>query len=314
MGHIASASQLQRPEFASVNGELRPYDGVTIHISAEALTRSLSIFEGLKAYWDDDRTKLGLRSPEDHYRRLCRSARLLHIPVHFTYEEYVTWCSALIAALGSPSADIWIRTTMYVVEGHWGDGTRADLVITGFKQRFEPSPPMKVGVSTWRRSSDLSLPARIKASANYQVARLARMEGNARGLDDMILLNDHGRVAEGTGACLLIVRDGTVITPPASEGALESMTVEILKRIAAEDGIPVEVRPIDRSELYIADEAGMAGTISELTPLEEIDGYAMNTNGIVKYLRDEYLKLMRQRRVIKGVDFAWVAADSLTSR
>ena len=96
--------------------------------------------------------------------------------------------------------------------------------------------------------------ARIKTSSNYQDARLARLEGRSRGYEDMILLNQAGRVAEGLGACVLMVRDGRVHSPPAYEGALESITLEIVEELAATMGIEVIRRPIDRSELLIAEE------------------------------------------------------------
>ena len=110
------------------------------------------------------------------------------------------------------------------------------------------------------------MPPRIKTGMNYQVARLARIEGRSRGYEDMILLNESGRVAESTGACVVMVRDGSVHTPPPSEGALESITLDVLCDLCASLGIEFERRPIERSELYIADEVGLTGTLAEITP------------------------------------------------
>ena len=122
--------------------------------------------------------------------------------------------------------DMWIRTTLYAVEGWWGENTKADLVMCAYHQDKTQPEPIHVGVSTWTRANDVMLPARIKTSANYQVGRLARIEGRPRGMEEMVLLNHYGRVAEATGACILMVRDGVVYTPPASEGALESITLD----------------------------------------------------------------------------------------
>ena len=107
------------------------------------------------------------------------------------------------------------------------------------------------------------MPSRAKTGANYLIARLARLEGKTRGYEDMVVLNDSGRVAEGIGACLVLVRDGRMYSPPASEGALESITLDIVVDMADSLGIEFERRPIDRSELYIADEVGFTGTLSE---------------------------------------------------
>ena len=218
MPHTPSLSQLQRPAFAVVNGELVPYDDVKVHISAEALTRALSVFEGMKGYWDPESREFGIRSPRQHYERLCRSAAVLHIPVEFSYDEFRDSCLDLARALLTVDRDMWFRATMYVVEGHWGEGTRADLVVTAFHQTKDPIPPMTLTVSSWRRSGDTQLPYRVKASANYVVARQARIEASERGFDDAVLLNDAGRVAEATGSCVVAFRDGTVHHPAPVRG------------------------------------------------------------------------------------------------
>ncbi len=309
MAHKASLSQLQTPSVAYADGGIQPYADIKIHISAEALTRGLSIFEGLKGYWDDDGAEFALRVPELHYRRLCRSARLLEIPIEFDYAHYLGACSELASHLLVPEADLWLRTTLYVIDGHWGEGTRADLIITAFKQTKGRPEPMRLGVSTWRRSEDVSLPYRAKSTANYSVARLARIEGNRRGYDDMVLLNSAGRVAEGTGSAILMVRDGGVVTPPASEGTLESLTIDVIEGICRRDGIAFERRPIDRSELLVADECGLAGTISDLTPVAEIDGFGFEVNGLLAELAKEYESVMRRRAVLEAFPMVTIATS-----
>ena len=114
-----------------------------------------------------------------------------------------------------------------MTDGHWCENTVADLVVTAYHQDKVVPESINLGVSTWRRSNDDSLPARIKTSTNYQVGRLARIEGRARGCQDMILLNQWGHIAEATGSCVLMVRDGVIYTPPATEGALESITLDL---------------------------------------------------------------------------------------
>jgi branched-chain amino acid aminotransferase len=311
MGHVASKSQLQRPPYASVNGAIVDYESAKIHVSAEALTRALSIFEGLKGYWDTSSREFGLRSPERHYARLCRSAKLFAIPIEFSEREYVAACLALARKLLTTEKDLWLRTTLYVVDGHWGEGTRADLVITAFLQNKELAPPMTLGVSTWRRSGDVQLPARVKSSANYVVARLARIEVGRRGYDDAVLLNDSGRVAESSGSCIVALVDGTIVTPPHSEGVLPSVSLDIVEAICQRDGIPFVRRPVDRSELLVADEIALVGTITELTPVSELDGYTFRTDGVLADLRRRYLEAMRRTAPLAGFTFARLKADEL---
>ncbi len=269
---------LQQPRWVYCRGDIRPWEEATLHVSCEAVNRGLNVYEGLKGYWQADGNSFGIVEMRRHYERLKRSARLLYIPVPVTFDEFREAGTKLIRALCEPDKDMWMRATLYVVEGHWGEGTVADLVLTAYHQPKQPPSPVSVGVSTWQRATDLSLPPRIKTSANYNVARLARIEGRGRGFSDMILLNQYGRVAESTGACLIMVRDGCVITPPASEGRLESITLEIVRGICYSRSIPFVERPIERTELHIADELRLVGTLAELTPITCVDDYELPTS------------------------------------
>jgi branched-chain amino acid aminotransferase len=287
---------LQRPEHVFFEGRVRPWEEAVLHVSTEAVVRGLNVFEGLKGYWQQGE-EFAFRSLRRHYERMSRSARLLHIPVDFSYEEFVESCFALARVELSPEKDLYIRATLFVVEGHKGEGTVSDLVLTAYRQEKDPPELVDVGTSTWRRSPDVSMPIRIKTSANYHIARLARIEGRSRGYEDMVLLNQSGRVAEGIGACLLMVRDGRICTPPPSEGAVESITLDILSELGASLGIPFTMRPIERSELYIADELGFTGTLTEITLIRSIDDMALpEASPVLSAL------LQRYRDAVKGID------------
>jgi len=286
-------AQLQQPEFVYMEGGLRPWKDAQLHVGCEALTRGLNVYEGLKGYWQPD-GRFGIVCVRRHYERLRRSARLLHIPFEMTCEQYESAMMELVGALVGPDRDMWVRTTLFVIEGHWGEGTVADLVATAYHQDKQAPTPIRLGVSTWRRSLDVALPPRVKTSSNYQVARLARIEGRAAGYQDMILLNHWGRVAEATGACVLIVRDGVVYTPPAAEGALESITLDLLEALAHSLGIPFVRRPIDRTELLVASEVAICGTLAELNLAASIEGFPLTDNPpLLGALQKRYLDAVR---------------------
>lgn len=313
MAHTASISQLQTPQWALVNGELVAYADVRIHIGAEALTRALSVFEGVKGYWTDDGDVFNVRTPRRHYDRLCRSAALFHIPIGFSYEEFVGGLAKLAGELLVPERDLWFRPTLFVTQGHWGEGTVADLVVTAFTQQKHDPDPMRLGVSTWRRAADVALPTRVKSSANYVGARLARIEARRLGYDDAVLLNDAGRVAEATGACVLIASRGIIATPPTSEGCLDSITVDAIEHVINELGLTLERRSIERTELLAADECAVAGTISELTLVEEVDGFHYDQSGLLARVRHRYIELMRGTSVLPGVELVPLVDKAGTS-
>ena len=285
--------KLQEPKYVYMGGGLCLWKDATLHIGCEAVTRSLNVFEGLKGYWQPGGS-FGIVQLRQHYDRLRRSARLIHIPFETTFEEYEQAITLLVDALLETGKDMWFRTTLYAIEGQWGEGTVADLVITGYQQPMRVPDAIEIGVSTWRRSPDTALPARIKAGSNYQVARIARMEGRARGWQDMVLLNQSGRVAEATGSCLVMVRDGVIYTPPATEGALESITLDIVEALAYSMDIPFVRRPIDRTELLIADEIALCGTLAELIIVTSIEGLPLNAESpLLRSLQARFFDAVR---------------------
>jgi branched-chain amino acid aminotransferase len=276
-----------------MKGKLVPWEEATLHIGCEAVTRGLNVFEGLKGYWQPD-GQFMMVMMRKHYERLRRSARLLHIPCEYSFTQFHDAIDQLIGTLATPEKDMWARTTLFVTDGHWGENTVSDLVVTAYHQEKTAPQPVRMGVSTWRRSSDVALPARIKTGSNYQVSRLARIEGRPLGNDDMVLLNQSGRVAEATGSCVLMVRNETVFTAPATEGALESITLDIVESLAQSMGIRFIRRPIDRTELLVADEIGICGTLCEVALATSIDGLPLSEKSpILSALQRRYLDAVR---------------------
>lgn len=306
--------QLQRPDFVYARGKVRPWEEAVLHVSTEAVNRGLNVFEGIKGYWDERESEFALVAVRKHWERLHRSARLLHIPFSMSLVDFRRACESLLEALLIREQDMWVRATLFVVEGHWGEGTVADLVLTAYHQPKRRPAPIDVGVSTWRRASDVVLPPRIKTSTNYQVARLARIEGRGRGYSDMVLLNQWDRVAEATGSCILLVRDGKVATPPPSEGVLESITVNIVESLAQSLAIPFTRRPIDRTELYVADALALAGTLAELAPIGSIDDHRLpEESPIVDALSDRFWDAVRGTEPHAAVERSIVGSSGISS-
>ena len=218
---------------------------------------------------------------------------LQHLPFSMGYEEFTDACLTIVRELLSEDKDLWIRPTLYAVEGHWGVDTVTDLVIMCYNQDKKVPDPISIGVSTWQRPLDSALPYRIKSAANYQMGRLARIEGRRQGFNDMVMLNQNGRIAEATASCVLMVREGSVVTPPPSEGCLESITVNSLESLSESLGIPFERRPIDRTELQIADEVALAGTLAEVAIVQRLEDRDMPEAPILSRVRDEYFACAR---------------------
>lgn len=281
------AIKLQKPQYVYFGGRICRWEDAVFHISSEAVVRGLNVFEGLKGYWQPDGS-FGIVAMQRHYQRLHRSAKILHIPFEISFDQFERAHHELLQLLYEPNNDMWVRATLYVEEGHWGEGSKSNLVLTAYHQKKGRPTPIDTGVTAWQRASDLALPCRVKTSSNYQVARLVKIEGRDRGYPEMILLNQWGRVAEAVGSCILMVRDGRVITPPAWEGALESITVDIVADLCQSMNIKFERRPIERTELLIADELAFVGTLNEITPIRSLDGKMMSVSPIINALAERY--------------------------
>ena len=151
-------------------------------------------------------------------------------------------------------------------------------------------------ISSWRRISSDALPSQVKSWANYANSALATREATRLGYDGAIFLDNRGFVAEGTAACLMIVRNGGVITPPITASILESVTRGRFIEFIKEDlGIPVEVRDFTRVELYAADEAFLCGTGYEVTPITSVDDMTFDEEypgPITKDIAEHYSKIL----------------------
>jgi branched-chain amino acid aminotransferase len=238
----------------------------------------LGIFEGIKAYVKNDvngRGSLNIFQWKPHVDRLRRSAAVCGMKIPYTDEELLGATRKTISANG-------FKTNVYIQPRIWpkaGAPGEVHVVIPVWtfdtvlgKDNLQFSKNRRFMISSWRRIASDALPPQAKTWANYGNSALALREATRMGYDGAIFLDNRGFVSEGTGACIMMVRNGKVITPPVTASILESITRETLLKITPEDlGIPVEVRDIARVELYASDEALLCGTGGEITPITSID-------------------------------------------
>ncbi|MDX5359737.1 MAG: branched-chain amino acid transaminase [Alphaproteobacteria bacterium] len=266
-----------------LNGKVVPFAEARIHCLAPAVTYGANVFEGLRAYWNADDGQLYVFRVEEHLDRLFYSAKVMRIEHPWTREDFRNGLLELLR-VNEVRESVHMRIHLYVDEDGFMTATSPGGMFISCV--FRPTSKIamqgcRAQVSSWTRISDNASPPRVKSAANYFNGRLASLQAKSDGYDTAILLSDTGRVTEGPGACLFIVRDGRIVTPDVSNDILESITRATLIEGAKEWlGLDVEQRPIARTELYAADEVFFCGTGQEVLPVVEIDRFPVGAGTV----------------------------------
>jgi branched-chain amino acid aminotransferase len=272
--------------FAWMNGAYLPWSDATIHVGTDAVCYGASVFEGLRGYADPGGGQVYVFRLGEHLDRLWDSMKVLRMTLPWSKADLAAACTGVVAKNGFRE-DVQIRPTAYFGEGPLG-AYQPDKIFTGAFILATPKATtlndtagIACSVSSWRRIADSVLPPRVKAGANYLQSRLVYVQAAVDGYRTAIILNDRGKVAEGPGACFMIVKNGTVITPPVTADILESITRITIAQFCREDlGIPFVERELDRTEVYLADEAFFCGSAWEITPVASVDRYPVGDGRI----------------------------------
>ena len=262
-----------RIKSVTLNGQQMPLESAKISIMAPGLSYAATVFEGLRAYWNDEKQELYVARLDDHLKRLYNSMKLLRFKSPPSYENLRKQILDDIRA-NEYREDVYIRVQAFVDD--WGEmnatGPIGTSIVTRPRARAAAFKTGRhFGISTWRRLDDNASPPRIKAAANYLNSRLAGLDAKESGYDGAIILTARGTVSEGPGGCIFLVRDGVLITPNVTSGILESITRDTLLNFARQNEMPVEEREVDRTELYIAEEIFYCGTGQEVMPILSVD-------------------------------------------
>ena len=262
-------------KYAFFNGEIVPIEQAKVSVMTNALNYGTGCFEGIRGYWNADESQLFVFHLRAHMERLHRSCRILFMQLPYSVDQL---CAITLDLLRREQfrEDVYIRPLVYksdpAIAVRLNDMADAfTLFAVGFGQYIDGTA-LRACVSSWRRIDDNVIPSRAKAAGSYLNSALAKTEALLNGYDEAIVLGTDGHVSEASAANLFIVRNGALITPPLTSDVLEGITRQVVAQIAHEQlGLTVVERPIDRTELYIADEAFFCGTGAEVKPIIEID-------------------------------------------
>jgi len=288
----------EKTEKIWMDGELVPWDEARVHVLTHSLHYGSGVFEGIRTYAAADGPAVFRLT--DHIQRLFDSAKLIMMEIPYTRDEIVDACKLIVRESGLDSC--YVRPIAYLGYGEiglnplpcevnvsiaawpWGSYLGEESLQSG----------VRVQVSSWRRMDPNINPVAAKGTGIYINSSLAKVEAVKAGYDEAIMLNTQGFVAECTGENVFIVKDGVVMTPPTSSGALAGITRDSVMTIARDFGYPVVERQLLRHDLYLADEAFLTGTAAEVVPIRSVDDREIGNRGtITRTLQETYFAAVR---------------------
>ena len=292
-------------KFAWLDGEFVRWEDAKIHIRSEAVIRGISVFEGLRGYWNARKNQMFVFRSADHFRRLEASMKIIRLPLSYGTDVIEKAMLELIRRC-ELREDVHMRVNVYVGEGEDHTSDPSKMFVGSFVTAL-PRPAkktIKTGthcvVSSWRRIDDQAMPPRAKVTGNYVNSRLAQVQARLDGYDTAIMLDQTGKVSETAGACVMLIRAGRVHTPSVTNSILDGITRDTLIELFQKElGLSVIERSIDRSELYLADEIIECGSGHEVSPIVSVDRTRIGSGEpgpLTRAIQEKYLSIVRGKQ------------------
>jgi branched-chain amino acid aminotransferase len=281
-------------------GEWVPMRDAKVSIMTHAFMYGTATFEGIRGYWNGEHEQLWVLFLREHLERIRQSARILFMDDIPAVEELSSIVLETVRR-NDFREDVYIRPSFY--KSTRAIGVRLHhlehemyVITIPFGNYIDTEKGVRLMTSSWRRNADEALPARGKIVGGYVNMAFQKSEAELNGFDEALVLTPDGHASEASAANLFIVREGTILTPPVSDDILEGITRKAIVQLARDEGIPVEVRSIDRSELYVAEEAFLCGTGVQISPVIEVDHRPIGTGKVGRIgalMRERYFAAVR---------------------
>ncbi len=299
---VAQASRELDDLTCYFEGDFVPMRDAKVSIMTHAFMYGTATFEGIRAYWNPEHERLYGVFLREHLERIRRSCRILLMDDVPSVEK-LTEIILETVRRNAFREDVYIRPSFY--KSTRAIGVRLHhldhelyVITVPFGNYIDTDNGVRIMTSSWRRNADEALPARGKIVGGYVNMAFQKSEAELNGFDEALVLTSDGHASEASAANLFVVRDGVVLTPPVYDDILEGITRGALLELAAGEGIRTEVRSIDRSELYVADEVFLCGTGVQVSPVVEVDHRKVGTGEvgpISRALKARYFDAVRGR-------------------
>jgi branched-chain amino acid aminotransferase len=289
------------PKHAYFQGKIVPYSEAKVGVATHAFNYGTAVFGGMRGYWNEEKKKLFVFRPLDHFRRFLHSCRLINIHIDHTPESLTDLMLELLRKDGYKQ-DIYIRPLAYKASEVIGvrlHDLKDELTMFAlpFGLYIKNDTSAHVTISSWRRIDDNVIPARGKISGAYVNSALIKTDAAWSGFDDALVLTQDGHITEGSAMNVFLVRDNVLVTPSVTENILEGITRRTVAELARNElNLTVVERPIDRTEVYICDELFMTGTAAQVTAVTKVDHRPVGTGvmgPVTEALRKLFMDIVR---------------------
>ena len=261
---------------AFFEGKIVPLADANISIATHGFLYGTAVFGGMRAYWNEEKKRLFVFRPWDHYHRLLHSARMMAMQTSYDEESLIELTLELLR-MDNYQQDVYMRPTFY--KSDLGIGVKLHdlkdefcMFTMPYEKYVKNDTNAHVTISSWRRIDDNMIPARGKVAGAYANSALIKTDANRAGFDEALVLDQNGHVSEGSAMNIFMIRDGVVITPPVTDNILEGITRKsVIELLRSEMGLQVVERSIDRTEVAIAEEFFMTGTAAQIMAVTKVD-------------------------------------------
>lgn len=261
---------------AFFEGKIVPLSEAKINIATHGFLYGTAVFGGMRGYWNEERKRLFVFRPYDHFRRLLHSSKMMAVQTEYDEEALIDLTLELLRT-DNWQRDIYLRPTFYKAD--LGIGVKLhdlkdefSMFVIAFDKYVANDTNAHVTVSSWRRIDDNVIPARGKVSGAYVNSALIKTDALRAGFDEALVLDNNGHVSEGSAMNIFMLRDGVLATPPITDNILEGITRRSVIELARNElGLEVVERSIDRTEVFISEEMFMTGTAAQITAVTKVD-------------------------------------------
>jgi len=257
------------------NGHFEPSERGMIPIQSHGFAISAGCFEGIRGYWNEREQEIYLFRLREHFERLLQSCKILQISLPYTIDRLIEISIELIRR-NSQRQNVYLQPWAYkddrTTEAYSHDLIDHLILTVEPRENYIDTIGLSCGISSWWRIDNNAIPVQAKSVPARAISTYIKEDARSKCFDAAIVLTRDGHVSGGSAENIFLVINGQLVTPTPTNGILSGITRDTVIELAERElgRIPQE-RPIDRTELYTAEEIFLCGTDAQIAPVVQVD-------------------------------------------